>query len=1035
MNRERFALIKRIFLEIRDLQPADHKTFLDEACAGDAALRSEVLALIDQPSQSLNILPLDHAGMMPDQFDGTGSRRSDVPSHIGPYRIVAVLGEGGMGVVYHAEQSQPVRREVALKIIRWGFGTQPVLARFESERQAIARMDHPNIARLFDAGSDETGNPYFVMELVRGLPITEYSRRHSLPVRERLQLFRSVCRATHDAHVKGIIHRDLKPSNILVAAHDGSHLAKIIDFGIAKAMEVTNADDIQPNPQLTMEGRLMGTLDYMSPEQATASPGGVDTRSDVYSLGVILYELLTGSLPYQLRNMALPDAISVIAHQEPPPMRRMGQEARSINGDLEMIVRKALEKDSSRRYSSAAELADDIDRYLASEPIHARPPTTMYQLRKLAGRHKVAAGFLITLSTFAVVLATVMSFQFEIQRRERRRAEIEAAKANRISEFLQGMLSSVDPGVRNVNIRVRDLLDDAARQLSLTLDDEPEVASALRRTLGNTYLGIGEYAKAEEQFTTALDLRTRTLGQDHLLVAESLQDIVTLMEARGFTHAGILVADSLCRRGLSIRRAALGEEHRDVAVSLSQLAKIRSHENHLQAAESLYVQAIDIAKKVHDVPLVADNLIAMSTPLFNMNREAEAESVLKLGVAAICRQYPGDHPGAADAMQQLGHFLLGRGQLAAGDSILKEVLAMELRMWGSSHPRVAQVLFALGQLRVDQGQFAEAESLYLKAFEMQIAFHGPSTLPAAQAYQNLGSFYWYRGDRDLAEENQARAIAIHRENNQQTWTYAMALNDLAVTLADQGPGRAEEAFALQREALRLFEQIWGPEHTHVGLANNNLAVFLLRRARLSESEPYLRRAIAIWSQPDRPPSAAAPARGNLGYLLHALDRLPEAEVEFRACIEALKGGPFQNTCLLCMGNLANCLYHQGRLEEAEEQFEEARAGYLSSLGEDYPHYAWILTLYGSLLLDAGRLDEAEPMLQKAIQKLDPNTHGVWIPWAQNALATCLAERGRPTEARSLFAESGSAAWTGIQLPPAAARIAHERYLRFTARKS
>jgi eukaryotic-like serine/threonine-protein kinase len=432
------ALSERsIFLEAIDKASLEERAvFLDEACANDPSLRAEVEALLEAHDR----LPQrELAGASPALLATTDEPISEHPGAvIGPYKLLEQIGEGGFGVVFMAEQQAPIRRKVALKVLKPGMDTRQVIARFEAERQALALMDHPNIARVVDGGETASGRPYFVMELVRGIPITDFCDQNHLTIRERLGLFVSVCQAMHHAHQKGIIHRDLKPTNVLVTMHDDKAVVKIIDFGIAKATRQQLTD----KTLFTNFAQLMGTPLYMSPEQAQMSGLDVDTRSDIYSLGVLLYELLTGVTPFdkdRLRTAGYDEIRSIFCNEEPPkPSTRIstiGQAATTssanrksdpkqlsqlFRGELDWIVMKALEKDRNRRYEWASAFAADVERYLHDEPVQACPPSAWYRFRKFARRNKVvlAAGSLVFT---ALIAGTVVSCYFAIQASDRAR--------------------------------------------------------------------------------------------------------------------------------------------------------------------------------------------------------------------------------------------------------------------------------------------------------------------------------------------------------------------------------------------------------------------------------------------------------------------------------------------------------------------------------------------------------------------------------------------------------------------------------------
>jgi serine/threonine protein kinase len=586
-----FAMNERtIFLEaLEKTDPAERAAYLDWTCANNAPLRDHVEQLLGalDNAGSFMAAPPGHADSWADATRAPGGG-STVPTsesrpiaegpgaRIGPFKLLERIGEGGMGVVFMAEQDTPVRRTVALKIIKPGMDSSHVIARFEAERQALALMDHPNIARVFDAGTTETGRPYFVMELVKGAAITDYCDRNALSPRERLELFVPVCQAIQHAHQKGIIHRDIKPTNVLVTLYDGKPVPKMIDFGVAKAID----QSLTEMTLFTQFGQVVGTLEYMSPEQAGIGELDIDTRSDVYSLGVLLYELLTGSTPLEktkLRQAAYAEIIRQIREEEPPkPSTRLSESratllsisaqrqteparlARLVRGELDWIVMKALEKDRNRRYETASGLARDVECHLAGDPVEAGRPSSLYRLRKLVRRQRARlltvgsfAGLMVAVAAFGTVMAVEIARQRMIAELHARRA-IEAehlarltaeksrqatAEAGAVRDFVQNSLIPGPPGAASENDlrhpKVLSALDTAGSEIEKSFAGHPAQEASLRMTMGVACSNLGEPSKAVIQFERAFALRSQALGREHPDSLASMEDLARALNAVG----------------------------------------------------------------------------------------------------------------------------------------------------------------------------------------------------------------------------------------------------------------------------------------------------------------------------------------------------------------------------------------------------------------------------------------------------------------------------------------------------------------------
>ena len=678
---------------------------------------------------------------------------------IGAYTLLRRIGEGGCGTVYLAEQEEPVHRRVAIKLIKKGMDSQEVIARFGAERQALALMDHPNIARVYEAGATEAGCPYFVMELVSGPKITDYCDQKRLVITARLQLFSQLCRAVQHAHQKGVIHRDLKPSNVLVSEEDGLSVPKVIDFGIAKAL----AMELTEHAGLTALHDFIGTPIYMSPEQAELGGLRIDTRTDIYSLGVLLYELITGKTPFEQMGLlarGLDEMRRIIRETEPvrPSLclkmmenevltatahhRRTDPEklVSQLKGDPDWIVMKCLEKDPARRYSTANDLLLDVQRYLHHEPVSASPPTNWYRLRKLLRRHKLSfiAG---TALAVALVSGFVVSTYLFVQERSAKREQLrlrheaegqraraeaneltsqnEAEKSRQVAKLLEDMLGSVGPSAalgRDTRL-LREILDRTAVSIGRDLTNRPEVEMEIRETLARTYHDLSLYSPMEKMAKRNLELAASLNQQDSLVCARSLH-----LLGDALMHQGNLdEAEQLHRRGLDINARLAHRENLSTAASLSQLATVLERKNNLEEAEKLHREALDIRRKIlgDEDALVADSLSNLGLVLERKGSLPEAEA-LQTRVLAMQRKLLGEeHPEVATAWHNLAGILYHKGSLKEAETTYRFALAMRRKILGEEHPAIATCLHNLARVVRDLGRLPEAESLFESAFSMR----------------------------------------------------------------------------------------------------------------------------------------------------------------------------------------------------------------------------------------------------------------------------------------------------------------------------
>jgi eukaryotic-like serine/threonine-protein kinase len=760
--------------------------------------------------QTETLAPHGEAGVLPDSV------------FIGSYQLLRLIGEGGMGQVWLAEQHQPVHRRVAIKLIKVGMDTREVVARFESERQALALMDHPAIAKVFDAGSTPEGRPYFVMEYVDGLPISWYCDHHRLTMRQRMELFIQVCEGVQHAHQKAIIHRDLKPSNILVTEVDGRPAPRIIDFGVAKA----TSQPVDAATMVTQLGAPIGTIGYMSPEQASSGGEDIDTRSDVYSLGVVLYELLVGALPLDLKKLAADEALRRLRDQDAlPPSTRLRMLAadsiataqnrsadlptltRQLKGDADAIVLKALEKDRGRRYGTPSELAADIGRYLRDEPVLARPPSRAYQLRKLVRRNRglviSAAAILVTL-----IAATVISTREAIRaiRAERsaaaslKESQEETAKAQAVNSFLQDMLQSADPRSAGKadpdagkDVSVAHVLDQAVRRLDAgSLRGQPLVEAAARESLGTTFSGLGRYPEAEKQYRASLALRRAAPGNHDAEVASSE---ARLAEQLTFEDK-LAEAETLQRDALLLRTHLFGPDDPAVGGSLTDLAITLRREGKLQQAEAAVRQGLAIDLKDHRPNDAAADEHNLGVILRFEKRPADAEAMFRQSLATRLQISGAENPDAATTMNQLAYVLHDEGKLPEAEEYTRQSLATLRHLEGEQHPDIAVGLNSLATILRDEGKPAEAEAMFRQAMAIGEQAWGPDHADEARIETNLGDLLARRG-------------------------------------------QLQESERLLRAALRSREKVLPANHPDIFDGEARLGGVLVQEGRYQEAEPLL----------------------------------------------------------------------------------------------------------------------------------------------------------------------------------------------------
>jgi len=757
---------------------------------------------------------------------------------IGPYHLLQKIGEGGMGEVWVAGQDKPIHRRVALKLIKAGMDTRQVIARFETERQALAMMDHPAIAKVFDAGETEDGRPYFVMEYVQGIPITTYCDQNRLTTQERLELFKHVCEGVQHAHQKAIIHRDLKPSNILVAIQDGGAVPKIIDFGVAKA----TAQSLTERTMYTELGMMVGTPEYMSPEQAEMSGQNIDTRTDVYSLGVILYELLVGALPFdskELRRAGYDEIRRKIREEDPPkPSTRlstMGEAStaeaqkrrterpaliRQIRGDLDWITMKTLEKDRTRRYGSPSDLAADIDRYLHHQPVVACPPSTLYKARKFVRRHRFGVGVTSAIAILLAAFSVTTAIQARRIARERDRANQEAKTSRQVSEFLVELFQVTDPEEgQGRDISAREILDRGSQKVATELRDQPAVRATMLNTMGKVYRNLGLFDKALDLTQESLDIRQKMFPEESSEVVASLSTLGVVKMDKGDYAA----AETLMQQALAINRGILGPEHIEVAASLNNLGSLRFATGDWKGSQQYFREALAMHRKLlgdESLPVATDlNDLAM---VLNYQEKFEESEALYLESLAIRRKLLGsDHPLIAQSVNNLAMSYLRQKKYAQAEPMFREALTINRKAVGEVHPVVASNLNNLALVYLEQGQADKAEDYFRQVLALDRKIHGENHPKVAQSLQSLGAALLKEKKYKEAEESMRQAITIKLMTFPEThWQIATTRNMLGGCLTEAKNYRAAEPLLV--DSYNIIMKQFGFQHNRTRVAGSRL---------------------------------------------------------------------------------------------------------------------------------------------------------------------------------------------------------------------
>ncbi|MHC4100246.1 MAG: tetratricopeptide repeat protein [Planctomycetota bacterium] len=973
-----------IFDELVDMPSGQRGPLLTERCGHDQQLRAFVEELLADHDRGLGdflrcpALPV------------AGAPQPEPVGRIGPYRLLRRLGEGGFGEVHLAEQTDPVDREVALKIVKLGMDTKQVVARFEAERQALALMDHPNIAKVFEAGATERGRPFFAMEYVTGTRITDYCDEQQLGMEERLGLFIDVCEAIQHAHQKGIIHRDLKPSNVLVEHLGDRHVAKVIDFGIAKAIGFS----LTERTLVTEQGQLIGTPEYMSPEQAAMSAANVDTRTDIYALGALLYELIAGALPFDpqtFRGKGLDEIQRIIREVEPPkPSTRLstmdGETAadkdssiaaiaihrrtdpralrRRLRGDLDWITMRAMDKQPTRRYATVSELAADIRRHLGHEPVAAGPPSSIYKLRKLIRRHKVgvtAATLLIFVFLAGAAATTWQAF----------RATDAERLAAAVNDFLRNdVLASISPW-QGGEPTVNTMLEEASSRIEGRFEGEPRIEASIRVTLGAAYRDLGKYEAAEQHVIKGHELLQAALGDEHRETIDAKYNLAEVLWRQGRFED----ADRWLDESLTLARRVLGADDRLTLMIMRRLGYVLREQGHYNRAESMLVETLQRQRRAlgeADMHTSA-TMGTLAGVYMAQNRLREAEQ-LRVRALEIRRQLVGDeHAATAEGFSTLGRLYRLQGRYAEAEQMLLTALGIRRRLLGDDHHATTWSRTNLGLVYLDEGRYAEAEVIFTGLLELRERILGPEHRQTASSVDALGSVYLAQGRLAEAEPLLQRALQMRRSDLGEEHQYTLwSTGDLGSLYVAQG--RFEEAGELFADLLGRQRRLFGDGHPDIAPSLSELGAVREAQGRYAEAEHLLTQALEVNRHAyhaGHPATLASMDR--LASFLGRSDpqRLEEAETLARdACAGAGDLlGPRNLHTIRYRDTLGVILTRAARLDEATALLRDLASGASEALGDDHRLTVLVRAHLGACLVKAGHLLEAEALLLETLPRL------------------------------------------------------------------
>ncbi len=1012
--------IEEIFLGAIERQTAsERQRFLDEAFALHPHLRNEVEGLLRSHESAGTFLaqPLvDPIGSRVDsKIEPSPFPELDiyVEKQIGPFQIIERIGKGGMGLVYLAEQRDLVERRVAIKVIRPELATKSMLARFEAERRALAIMDHPNIARVFDAGQTEFGHPYFVMELVRGVPITHYCDQARFNPLQRLELMIDVCNAVQHAHQKGIIHRDIKPSNVLVTEFDGKPVPKIIDFGIAKAIDAK----LSEQSLHTDFGAVIGTLEYMSPEQAGLETLDIDTRSDVYSLGVMMYELLTGSTPIDrtaLQSVAFVELLRTIREVDPPrPSTRIGSTDKAptvaanrsiepsrlqgfVRGDLDWIAMRALEKDRDRRYQTANDLSQEIQRFLQHEPVQAGPPTVRYRLSKFLRRNRttsMAAGLVLLAILFGSIATTIgwlesrrqyaLAVAAEVKERaarelaEQKQTETEASRqkekdaretSDAVANFMAEMLGRPSPGVDGRKVTIVDAFERTIETLDRDFTNRPFIHSKLLHSIGNTYIKLGLYEKAIEVLSRSVDIYKERYGITDSVSGNIISSLATANRSAGNFKKAIELGEQAVAI-LAIASNATQSNQLVAKVNLASSYKLAGDlKKSIELHERCQAEYVDLLGQTHKTTL--ESLADLASSYSAVGMLSQAEEAYEKARKGLMEALGPEHVETLRITTNLGAVLNKLGKSEEAIPMLQEALRLRRKVLGNEHPHTTSTVNNLAMAYDLTNQWEQSRPLHQANLETRKKVLGPTHIQTLKAMNNLGGALFNGGNSDAGIKLLEEAIEIADSNDLGKNTDVMMLRTGLAQMYSVTK-QTDKAFSLCEKALKIQEDALGDDHPYTLQTMHAMGVMQMDQLAFVDAARTLLKAYT--------------------------NRLK-------------KFGKDHEDTLLSMNGLARAYGKNGQIEEAEKLFIDGLEIRTRKSNNDWRTFR-IMAEYGEFCFDQKRFEAAEKHLRggyegmmKDLKSIPHESRGS-VESARKKLVELYAIMDRPEEAVKFDSES------------------------------